>query len=333
MAIKRMLECEDVTVRTATLDDPECGLTEEVLADTDVLVWWGHVRHHLVPDEVAKRVQMHVLSGMGLIVLHSGHKSKPFMRLMGTTCSLTWNEVGERERVFVIDPAHPIAKGLPAYFEVKHEEMYGEHFDVPTPDELVLSAWFQSGQIFRCGCVWRRGYGKVFYFQPGHETYPTYNENEYVRTVIRNAVRYVARPVGLNPRLDCPHVGELERVPDCDRIDHLDKKGAKPMSEEERLDIVEGVDEEGNRLILRVNRYFFYNGEEYVLLSDDIEEPNPNLDEVMFYVMKVTESVDEDGEEIEEFEPVEQELMEQLIEVVKTNFDSDGDILDELSDE
>ena len=107
MAIKRMLECEDVTVRTATLDDPECGLTEEVLADTDVLVWWGHVRHHLVPDEVAKRVQMHVLSGMGLIVLHSGHKSKPFMRLMGTTCSLTWNEVGERERVFVIDPAHP----------------------------------------------------------------------------------------------------------------------------------------------------------------------------------------------------------------------------------
>ena len=118
MAIKRMLECEDVTVRTATLDDPECGLTEEVLADTDVLVWWGHVRHQLVPDEVAKRVQMHVLSGMGLIVLHSGHKSKPFMRLMGTTCSLTWNEVGERERVFVIDPAHPIAKGLPAYFEV-----------------------------------------------------------------------------------------------------------------------------------------------------------------------------------------------------------------------
>ena len=89
-----------------------------------------------------------------------------------------------------------------------------------TPDELVLSAWFQSGQIFRCGCVWRRGYGKVFYFQPGHETYPTYNENEYVRTVIRNAVRYVARPAGLNPRLDCPHVGELERVPDCDRIDH-----------------------------------------------------------------------------------------------------------------
>ena len=171
-------------------------------------------------SEVAERVQMHVLSGMGLIVLHSGHKSKPFMRLMGTTCSLNWNEVGERERIFVIDPAHPIAKGLPAYFEVKHEEMYGEHFDVPTPDELVLSAWFQSGQIFRCGCVWRRGYGKVFYFQPGHETYPTYNENEYVRTVIRNAVRYVARPAGLNPRLDCPHVGELERVPDCDRIDH-----------------------------------------------------------------------------------------------------------------
>lgn len=220
MEIKRMLECDDVTVRTATLDDPDCGLTEEVLNDTDVLVWWGHVRHKLVPDEVAERVQMHVLGGMGLVVLHSAHNSKPFKRLMGTTCSLTWNEVGERERVFVIDPVHPIAKGLPAYFEIPHEEMYGEHFDVPTPDELVLSAWFQSGQIFRCGCVWRRGYGKVFYFQPGHETYPTYRENENVKTVIRNAVRYVARPAGLEPRLACPHVGELERVPDCDRIDH-----------------------------------------------------------------------------------------------------------------
>ena len=219
VALKEMLECEDVQVRTATLPEPECGLTEEVLNDTDVLIWWGHAKHRDVPDEIAARVQEHVLRGMGLIVLHSGHKSKPFMRLMGTTCNLSWNEVGERERIFVIDPVHPIAKGLPPYFELTHEEMYGEHFDVPTPDELVLSAWFQSGQIFRCGCVWRRGYGKVFYFQPGHETYPTYSTNEGVQAVIRNAVRYVARPAGLQVREGCPHVGELEPVAACDRMD------------------------------------------------------------------------------------------------------------------
>lgn len=219
MALKELLEDENTQVRTATLQDPECGLTEEVLAQTDVLVWWGHMRHGQVPDEIAARVQRHVLEGMGLVVLHSGHKSKPFMRLMGTTCNLNWNEVGERERIFVIDPVHPIAQGLPPYFEVEHEEMYGEHFDIPTPDELVLSAWFQSGQIFRCGCAWRRGYGRVFYFQPGHETYPTYVTNECVRTVIRNAVRYVARPQGLTLREGCPHVGELERVPDSVRTD------------------------------------------------------------------------------------------------------------------
>ena len=219
VALKEMLECEDVQVRTATLPEPECGLTAAALNDTDVLIWWGHAKHRDVPDEIAARVQEHVLRGMGLIVLHSGHKSKPFMRLMGTTCNLNWNEIGERERIFVIDPAHPIAQGLPPYFELAHEEMYGEHFDIPTPDELVLSAWFQSGQIFRCGCVWRRGYGKVFYFQPGHETYPTYSTNEGVQAVIRNAVRYVARPAGLQVREGCPHVGELEPVAACDRMD------------------------------------------------------------------------------------------------------------------
>lgn len=105
------------------------------------------------------------------------------------------------------------------------------------------------------------------------------------------------------------------------------------MSEDERMDIVEGVDEDGNRLLLRVNRYFYYNGEEYVLLSDDIDEINDNLEDVTFFVMKVSVSTDEDGDEIEEFEPVEQELMDALIQVVKTNFEDDSDIMDELSDE
>lgn len=219
MALKEMLECDDVSVRTATLYDKNCGLSEDILNDTDVLLWWGHVRHALVPDSIAEMVQRHVLRGMGLIVLHSGHNSKPFKRLMGTSCSLRWHEVGERARLFTIDPAHPIAKGLPAYFEIPHEEMYGEYFGVPTPDAHVFTTWYQSGEVFRSGLVWQRELGKVFYFQPGHETYPTYKENEFVRTVIRNAVRYVARPQGITPREGCLHVPELERVPDCDRID------------------------------------------------------------------------------------------------------------------
>ena len=199
MAIKRMLECEDVTVRTATLDDPECGLTEEVLADTDVLVWWGHVRHHLVPDEVAKRVQMHVLSGMGLIVLHSGHASKIFRKVCGTpTGFLRWREAGESEVVWTVEPSHPIAKGLGPNFVIPHEEMYGERFNIPAPDELIFLGWFEGGEVFRSGCTWRRGRGKVFYFQPGHETFPIYHQAE-IQQVIKNAVLWAAPQDEIKP--------------------------------------------------------------------------------------------------------------------------------------
>ena len=139
-------------VRTATLDEPEHGLTEGVLAETDVLTWWGHMAHDEVSDEIVDRVQQRVLEGMGLIVLHSGHFSKIFKRLMGTTCNLKWREAGERERLWVVEPGHPIAQGLGEYFELPHEEMYGERFDIPAPDELVFLSWFQGGEVFRSGC-------------------------------------------------------------------------------------------------------------------------------------------------------------------------------------
>ena len=210
MALKRMLECDEVTVRTATLDDEECGLTQDVLDETDVLVWWGHMRHHLVPDEVVQRVYDRVMNGMGIICLHSAHNSKIFKRLMGTTCSLRWHEIGEHERIAVIDPAHPICQGLPLHFVIDHEEMYGERFDIPTPDELLMLGWFPSGEVFRSGCVWRRGHGKVFYFQPGHETFPNYVNNENIATVIRNAVRYVAPAQNMQIRTDCIKVDPLE---------------------------------------------------------------------------------------------------------------------------
>jgi trehalose utilization protein len=190
-------------VAIAHLDDEEHGLTEEVVAATDVLVWWGHVAHPKVSDEVVDRVQARVLDGMGLIVLHSGHHSKIFRRLMGTTANLHWREAGERERIWVVDRSHPIAEGLGESFVVEPEEMYGEPFDVPPPDELVLISWFQGGEVFRSGCCWRRGRGRIFYFRPGHETHPTYFDPN-VRRVIANAAAWAALPRGaaldlLNP--------------------------------------------------------------------------------------------------------------------------------------
>lgn len=185
-------------VRTATLDDPDQGLGDALLAATDVLTWWGHVAHAELEDAVVDRVQRRVLDGMGLIVLHSGHHSRIFRRLMGTSCDLKWREANERERVWVVDPAHPIAEGLGDSFLIPQEEMYGEHFDVPAPDQLVLVSWFQGGEVFRSGCCYERGRGRIFYFRPGHETYPTYFRPD-VRRVIANAVRWAAGPAGAAP--------------------------------------------------------------------------------------------------------------------------------------
>ena len=193
-AIAAPLRVAGLTVRTATLDEPEHGLTKEVLDDTDVLIWWGHMAHSEVSDDKVQEVVQRVLDGMGLIVLHSAHFSKVFRSLMGTSCDLKWREAGEHERLWVIDPAHPIAAGLGEYLELPAEEMYGEHFDIPAPDELVFVSWFPGGEVFRSGCTFHRGCGKIFYFRPGHETFPTYH-NRDVQNVIQNAVRW-AQPGG-----------------------------------------------------------------------------------------------------------------------------------------
>lgn len=178
-------------VREAWLDQPEHGLTEDVLEQTDVLFWWAHMGHGKVADEIAERVQKRVLDGMGMVFLHSAHFSKPFKKLMGTGCDLKWRESGEKERLWVVDPAHPIVDGLGEYIELPHTEMYGEHFDIPQPDELVFISWFAGGEVFRSGCCWHRGKGKIFYFRPGHETYPIYY-NDQVRHVLANAARWAA---------------------------------------------------------------------------------------------------------------------------------------------
>ena len=194
-AIAKGISNDDFVVRTATLDQPEHGLGGDVLDNTDVLIWWGHKAHDQVRDEIVDRVHRRILDGMGLIVLHSGYFSKIFKKLMGTSCDLKWREVGEKERIWVVDPAHPIAAGLDACLELEQEEMYGEHFDIPVPDELVMISWFEDGEVFRSGCTYHRGNGKIFYFRPGHETFPTYH-NKQVLQVIRNGIRWTAQPAG-----------------------------------------------------------------------------------------------------------------------------------------
>ncbi len=194
---------DDISVRCFTLDTVN-DITDEVLSDTDVIMWWGHMRHGDVPDEVAERVKNHVLKGMGAIFLHSGHHSKPFRLLMGTTCNLTWRESSDKERLWVINSAHPITQGLGRYFELPAVETYGEPFGIPNPDEVLLIGWYSGGEVFRSGCTFHRESGKIFYFQPGHESFPIfYDEN--VQLVLTNAVRWAA-PVCKRQELNCPWV-------------------------------------------------------------------------------------------------------------------------------
>ncbi len=195
---------EEMVVRTATMWDEEFGLSNEVIENTDVLIWWAHIKHNDIPDEIAKRVQDAVLRGMGLIVLHSGHHSKPFKMLMGTSCNLTWRENADMERLWVVAPEHPIAAGIDRYFDLPHEETYGECFDIPEPDKLIFIGWYEGGEVFRAGCCFRRGRGKIFYFQPGHESYPTYYDSR-VQKVITNAVHW-AEPESRIAELTCPKV-------------------------------------------------------------------------------------------------------------------------------
>ena len=182
--------------QTATLEEPQHGLPTDRLDQTDVLIWWGHTAHDDVSDEVVERIQQRVLAGMGLLVLHSGHGSKIFRRLLGTGCMLRWREAAECERLWIVDPGHPIVDGLEGeYLELPQTEMYGEFFDIPRPDELVFISWFAGGEVFRSGCTFRRGRGKLFYFRPGHETYPIYHDQQ-VQQVLANAVLWAA-PAGV----------------------------------------------------------------------------------------------------------------------------------------
>jgi len=213
-------EDSNIKATTVTLQDAEHGMTEAKLDATDVLVWWGHTAHDKVDDAIVERVVQRVWQGMGLIVLHSGHFSKVFKRLMGAPCALHWREAGERERLWVVNPGHPIAKGLPRYFELETEEMYGEPFSVPEPLETVFVSWFQGGEVFRSGLTYRRGAGNIFYFRPGHETYPTYHDKT-VGHVLRNAVNWAFNAERHAELLLAPN------TPVDKALEHIVERGAK----------------------------------------------------------------------------------------------------------
>lgn len=212
-AIAKGLAAEDLNIRTATLDEPMHGLSDEVLNSTDVLIWWGHCAHGEVADEIVQKIHKRVIEGMGLIVLHSGHFSKIFRAVTGCSCSLKWREAAEKERLWNIAPTHPITQGIGEYFELPHEEMYGERFDIPKDSETIFIGWFEGGNVFRSGVTFERGYGKVFYFQPGHETFPIYY-NENILKVIGNAVRW-AKPVFFR-EMSAPCYPALEEIRSVD---------------------------------------------------------------------------------------------------------------------
>ncbi len=207
--LKGMLEEAGHNVTLVTIgEEGAAALTDEIIGGTDVMFWWGHWYHGKVSDEIVAKVADRALRGMGMVFLHSAHDSKIFKRLLGSSCSLKWREDGEHERLWCTDMTHPIARGLGEYIDIPREEMYGEPFDIPTPDELVYIGWFRGGEVFRGGCVFRRGAGKLFYFNPGHETYPTY-KLPAVRQLLRQACAYVAPALPIKGEICCPHVEQF----------------------------------------------------------------------------------------------------------------------------
>ncbi|MDD4870880.1 MAG: ThuA domain-containing protein [Kiritimatiellae bacterium] len=209
-ALAKKLAAPDLEIRTATLEEPEHGLTQEILNNTDVLLWWGHAAHEEVKDSIVSRVQQRVWEGMGIIVLHSAHMSKIFRALNGTSGKLHWREAGDRERLWVIDPAHPIAAGLPEHFELPYEEMYGEPFMIAGDAKIVLMSWFEGGELFRSGFTLQRGNGRLFYFRPGHEAFPTYYDPNVLK-VLGNAIRW-ARPTLSMPYPNTHAPDPLEKI-------------------------------------------------------------------------------------------------------------------------
>ncbi|MDD3695347.1 MAG: ThuA domain-containing protein [Lentisphaeria bacterium] len=229
--LAKNLAADDFVIKAVSLDEPEQGLPDQVLQNTEALLWWGHCAHAEVNDELVTKIQRRVLQGMGLIVLHSGHMSKIFRRLMGTACRLRWREAGEKERLWVVSPSHPIAQGIPETFTIPHHEMYGEPFDIPKDGDLVFMSWYEGGNVFRSGVAFARDRGRLFYFSPGHETFPVFHDPVIIK-IIANAIRWAAPARTVQDRITA-QPDALEKIYSDNPLAALDTSGIHQTKQKE----------------------------------------------------------------------------------------------------
>jgi len=184
----------NVEAKVVQLSDPDQGVSQAMLDWADVLLWWGHQKHRDVTDETVQRIVKSVKEGgMGYFAMHSAHYSRGLIAILGTPCGLGSVGDGGAESISVVMPDHPIAKGV-SDFVVPRTEYFGEPFGVPEPEAVVFKSTFEKGDNiwFRSGCCWTVGKGRVFYFRPGHETYPIMRQPE-VQKVIYNATLWSAK--------------------------------------------------------------------------------------------------------------------------------------------
>jgi trehalose utilization protein len=200
---------DGLQVVSANINEPDQGLADDRIAAADVVVWWGHVRHKDVNDSKVESIVAKVKAGKaGFVALHSAHYSKPFKNLMGTNCGFKKVDANKNEgfvqHLRVVSPMHPIAKGVKD-FDIPKTEIYGEPFEVPMPDAIVLYGHWDTGDSFPDVCCWTVGGkgvssaaakaanpgGRVVYFRPGHETFPIFHQPE-VQRVVTNCVLWAA---------------------------------------------------------------------------------------------------------------------------------------------
>ena len=238
----------DLSVTSVNLNDPDQGLSDAIITNCDVLVWWSHVKNKQVSTNKAAEIVGRIQQGkLSLITLHSALTSWPFIQAMnertredalrtvptGTPmefitpaaykdpkpgdpitpriemtnapdgsalarvylpiCEITeWHEAGLPSHVTTLLPEHPIARGIALHFDISKTETYVEPFHVPKPDAVIFQEKWDGYPEFRSGMLWSVGRGRVFYFRPGHETFPVYLEPIPLR-IIGNAVEWLGR--------------------------------------------------------------------------------------------------------------------------------------------
>ncbi len=183
---------EDLRIARARLDDPNAGLSDAELDATDVVVWWGHLRHDDLPADRSRAIVDRVKAAkIGFVALHASCGSRPFRGLMGTTCEPGgWRDDGRPERIEFKAPDHPIARGVEP-FTIPQSAMFAEPFEVPAPESVVFVSNWGPGETFRSGLTWTVGKGRVAYLRPGHDALPVFFHPS-VRKVIANAARWAA---------------------------------------------------------------------------------------------------------------------------------------------